>query len=167
MEWKWDLLWAGEIPVVWHQAHSAVRVLWAEHFPTDLLFVEEMVSLHLTYRCPDSTRPETMRPCLLPCKKDCIVTPFSEWTRCPTACQPGKPIKREQNFGQLITSMAMRKGWRGTRIPLSAFQTSSVHAVCLHLSQLLLRLWQHRTLPSKGSYQVLRVSGRDSGCWCC
>nr|XP_033800454.1 thrombospondin type-1 domain-containing protein 7B isoform X3 [Geotrypetes seraphini] len=41
-------------------------------------------------RCSDSTRPETVRPCLLPCRKDCLVTPFSEWTPCPTICQQGK-----------------------------------------------------------------------------
>ncbi|KAM7407697.1 hypothetical protein PAMA_003439 [Pampus argenteus] len=40
-------------------------------------------------RCPDSARPETIRPCFLPCKKDCIVTPFSEWTACPSTCMPG------------------------------------------------------------------------------
>lgn len=51
-------------------------------------------------RCPESIRPETVRPCLLLCKKDCIVTPFSEWTRCPTACQPGKPLRRGQNLGK-------------------------------------------------------------------
>ncbi|KAK7939999.1 hypothetical protein WMY93_003325 [Mugilogobius chulae] len=39
-------------------------------------------------RCPDSARPETVRPCLLPCKKDCVVTPFSEWTACPADCVP-------------------------------------------------------------------------------
>ncbi|XP_072300062.1 thrombospondin type-1 domain-containing protein 7B [Eucyclogobius newberryi] len=39
-------------------------------------------------RCPDSARPETVRPCLLPCKKDCVVTPFSEWTPCPASCVP-------------------------------------------------------------------------------
>lgn len=104
-----------------------------------------------TYRCPDSTRPETMRPCLLPCKKDCIVTPFSEWTRCPTACQPGKPIKREQNFGQLVTSMAMGKGWRGTRSPPRAFRTSFVHAMCLHLSQYCWDFGNSALSPSKGS----------------
>uniref|UniRef100_A0AAQ4R7R8 Thrombospondin type-1 domain-containing protein 7A n=1 Tax=Gasterosteus aculeatus aculeatus TaxID=481459 RepID=A0AAQ4R7R8_GASAC len=41
-------------------------------------------------RCSDSAHPETVRPCLLPCKKDCIVTPFSEWTACPSTCVPGK-----------------------------------------------------------------------------
>ena len=41
------------------------------------------------FRCSDSARPETVRPCLLPCKKDCIVTPFSEWSACPSTCVPG------------------------------------------------------------------------------
>lgn len=44
------------------------------------------------FRCPDSTRPESLRNCLLPCKKDCIVTPFSEWTACPSTCMPGTQL---------------------------------------------------------------------------
>lgn len=43
----------------------------------------------VSLRCPDAPRPETVRPCLLPCKKDCIVTPFSNWTQCPTSCEAG------------------------------------------------------------------------------
>ncbi|XP_062869505.1 thrombospondin type-1 domain-containing protein 7B [Trichomycterus rosablanca] len=39
-------------------------------------------------RCPGSTRPDQMLPCTLPCKVDCIVTPFSEWSPCPTSCSP-------------------------------------------------------------------------------
>ncbi|XP_036432693.1 thrombospondin type-1 domain-containing protein 7B [Colossoma macropomum] len=39
-------------------------------------------------RCPDSARPDSARPCLLPCKRDCVVTPFSEWTACPSTCLP-------------------------------------------------------------------------------
>uniref|UniRef100_A0A665UXM7 Thrombospondin type-1 domain-containing protein 7A n=1 Tax=Echeneis naucrates TaxID=173247 RepID=A0A665UXM7_ECHNA len=42
----------------------------------------------ISKRCPDSSRPEIGQPCLLPCKKDCIVTPFSEWTACPSTCMP-------------------------------------------------------------------------------
>uniref|UniRef100_A0A8C1KJ43 Thrombospondin type-1 domain-containing protein 7A n=1 Tax=Cyprinus carpio TaxID=7962 RepID=A0A8C1KJ43_CYPCA len=37
-------------------------------------------------KCPEAPRPESVRPCLLPCKRDCIVTPFSEWTECPISC---------------------------------------------------------------------------------
>uniref|UniRef100_A0AAQ6I9L7 Thrombospondin type-1 domain-containing protein 7A n=1 Tax=Anabas testudineus TaxID=64144 RepID=A0AAQ6I9L7_ANATE len=44
----------------------------------------------ISKRCSDSSRPESVRPCFLPCKKDCIVTPFSEWTACPSTCMPGK-----------------------------------------------------------------------------
>lgn len=44
------------------------------------------------FRCSDSSRPETVRPCLLPCKRDCIVTPFSEWTTCPSTCLPGSSL---------------------------------------------------------------------------
>lgn len=41
------------------------------------------------FRCPESLRPETVRPCLLPCKRDCIVTPYSDWSACPSTCQGG------------------------------------------------------------------------------
>ncbi|POI36229.1 hypothetical protein CIB84_000018 [Bambusicola thoracicus] len=61
-------------------------------------------------RCPDSTRPETVRPCLLPCKKDCIVTPFSEWTRCPTACQPGNATAVKQSRYRIIIQDAANGG---------------------------------------------------------
>uniref|UniRef100_A0A671TXP3 Thrombospondin type-1 domain-containing protein 7A n=1 Tax=Sparus aurata TaxID=8175 RepID=A0A671TXP3_SPAAU len=40
-------------------------------------------------KCPDGPRPNTMRPCQLPCKKDCIMTPFSDWTPCPVTCDAG------------------------------------------------------------------------------
>lgn len=43
-------------------------------------------------RCPDGPRPSTMRPCQLPCKKDCIVTPFSDWTPCPVTCDTGTMV---------------------------------------------------------------------------
>nr|XP_038038274.1 LOW QUALITY PROTEIN: thrombospondin type-1 domain-containing protein 7B [Anas platyrhynchos] len=66
---------------------------------------------HITpKRCPDSTRPETVRPCLLLCKKDCIVTPFSEWTRCPTACQPGNATAVKQSRYRIIIQDAANGG---------------------------------------------------------
>uniref|UniRef100_A0A4W4FBY4 Thrombospondin type-1 domain-containing protein 7A n=1 Tax=Electrophorus electricus TaxID=8005 RepID=A0A4W4FBY4_ELEEL len=40
-------------------------------------------------KCPEAPRPPSVRPCVLPCKKDCIVTPFSEWSACPVSCEPG------------------------------------------------------------------------------
>lgn len=40
--------------------------------------------------CPESTRPEQKRSCILPCKVDCIITLFSEWSPCPTSCSPSK-----------------------------------------------------------------------------
>ncbi|XP_035379499.1 thrombospondin type-1 domain-containing protein 7B isoform X3 [Electrophorus electricus] len=39
-------------------------------------------------RCPDSARPDSARPCVLACKRDCLVTQFSEWTACPQSCVP-------------------------------------------------------------------------------
>lgn len=45
-----------------------------------------------TFRCPESLRPDTVRPCLLPCKRDCIITPYSDWSPCPSTCQPGSSL---------------------------------------------------------------------------
>ncbi|XP_039613314.1 thrombospondin type-1 domain-containing protein 7B isoform X2 [Polypterus senegalus] len=53
-------------------------------------------------RCPDSARPDTIRPCLLPCKKDCIVTAFSEWTPCPTVCQPVNSTSKQFRYRIII-----------------------------------------------------------------
>ncbi|NXP12520.1 THS7B protein, partial [Thinocorus orbignyianus] len=61
-------------------------------------------------RCPESIRPESVRPCLLLCKKDCLVTPFSEWTRCPTACQPGNSTAVRQSRYRIIIQDAANGG---------------------------------------------------------
>ncbi|NXN47599.1 THS7B protein, partial [Rhinoptilus africanus] len=61
-------------------------------------------------RCPESIRPETVQPCLLLCKKDCLVTPFSEWTRCPTACQPGNSTAVKQSRYRIIIQDAANGG---------------------------------------------------------
>ncbi|NXQ22466.1 THS7B protein, partial [Peucedramus taeniatus] len=53
-------------------------------------------------RCPESIRPEAARPCLLPCRKNCVVTLFSEWTPCPTACQPGNATAVKQSRYRII-----------------------------------------------------------------
>ncbi|KAG7464148.1 hypothetical protein MATL_G00184190 [Megalops atlanticus] len=53
-------------------------------------------------RCPDSSRPDTMRPCLLPCRKDCLVTPFSEWTPCPSTCLPANATAATQSRYRII-----------------------------------------------------------------
>ncbi|KFR14036.1 Thrombospondin type-1 domain-containing protein 7B, partial [Opisthocomus hoazin] len=61
-------------------------------------------------RCPESIRPETVRPCPLLCKKDCVVTPFSEWTPCPTACQPGNATAVKQSRYRIIVQDAASGG---------------------------------------------------------
>ncbi|MBN3284286.1 THS7A protein, partial [Polyodon spathula] len=59
-------------------------------------------------KCPESLRPETVRPCLLPCKKDCIVTPYSDWTPCPSSCQEefGSLSNRSHNHKPRVTMPA-------------------------------------------------------------
>ncbi|XP_017308235.1 thrombospondin type-1 domain-containing protein 7A [Ictalurus punctatus] len=40
-------------------------------------------------KCPEAPRPPSVRQCVLPCKKDCAVTAFAEWTSCPSSCEAG------------------------------------------------------------------------------
>ncbi|XP_034549450.1 thrombospondin type-1 domain-containing protein 7B [Notolabrus celidotus] len=61
-------------------------------------------------RCSDSARPETTRPCLLPCKKDCIVTPFSEWTACPSSCMPENTTANTQSRYRIIVQRSANGG---------------------------------------------------------
>ncbi|XP_034041977.1 thrombospondin type-1 domain-containing protein 7B [Thalassophryne amazonica] len=64
----------------------------------------------LNKRCPDSVRPETVRSCLLPCKRDCIVTPFSEWTACPSTCIPENATAATQSRYRIITQRPASRG---------------------------------------------------------
>ncbi|XP_005315890.2 thrombospondin type-1 domain-containing protein 7B isoform X1 [Ictidomys tridecemlineatus] len=68
--------------------------------------VKSHVGQVMTKRCPDSTRPETVRPCFLSCKKDCIVTAFSEWTPCPRLCQPGNTTIKQSRYRIIIQEAA-------------------------------------------------------------
>ncbi|XP_069894326.1 thrombospondin type-1 domain-containing protein 7B [Dipodomys merriami] len=68
--------------------------------------VKSHVGQVMTKRCPDSTRPETVRPCFLPCKKDCVVTPFSEWTPCPRLCQSGNATIKQSRYRIIIQEAA-------------------------------------------------------------
>ncbi|XP_066202247.1 thrombospondin type-1 domain-containing protein 7B [Saccopteryx leptura] len=60
--------------------------------------VKSHVGQVMNKRCSDSTRPETVRPCLLPCKKDCVVTAFSEWTPCPRLCWSGNGTMKQSRY---------------------------------------------------------------------
>lgn len=64
-------------------------------FPPDLpqCFYMCVFCVCVSPRCPEGPRPSTVRPCQLPCKKDCIMTPFSDWTPCPTTCDSGREKK--------------------------------------------------------------------------
>ncbi|KAG8432280.1 hypothetical protein GDO86_016793 [Hymenochirus boettgeri] len=67
-----------------------------------VICVKSNVGYVTNKRCPEATRPETIRPCLLPCKKDCTTTLFSEWTPCPTPCQPGNSTSVKQSRYRII-----------------------------------------------------------------
>uniref|UniRef100_A0A7N5ZTZ2 Thrombospondin type-1 domain-containing protein 7A n=1 Tax=Anabas testudineus TaxID=64144 RepID=A0A7N5ZTZ2_ANATE len=61
-------------------------------------------------KCPESLRPDTVRPCLLPCKRDCIVSPYSEWSPCPSTCQAGVKTKRKQYRKRIIIQLPANGG---------------------------------------------------------
>uniref|UniRef100_A0A8D2LWY1 Thrombospondin type-1 domain-containing protein 7A n=1 Tax=Varanus komodoensis TaxID=61221 RepID=A0A8D2LWY1_VARKO len=61
-------------------------------------------------KCPESLRPETVRPCLLPCRKDCIVTPYSDWTPCPSSCQEGDVAITKQSRHRVILQLPANGG---------------------------------------------------------
>uniref|UniRef100_A0A674EB22 Thrombospondin type-1 domain-containing protein 7A n=1 Tax=Salmo trutta TaxID=8032 RepID=A0A674EB22_SALTR len=58
-------------------------------------------------KCPESIRPETVRPCLLPCKRDCSVTSYSDWSACPATCGN---TKRKQNRKRIIIQLPANGG---------------------------------------------------------
>ncbi|ELK12543.1 Thrombospondin type-1 domain-containing protein 7A [Pteropus alecto] len=61
-------------------------------------------------KCPESLRPETVRPCLLPCRKDCIVTPYSDWTSCPSSCKEGDSGVKKQSRHRVIIQLPASGG---------------------------------------------------------
>nr|XP_043908422.1 thrombospondin type-1 domain-containing protein 7A-like isoform X1 [Solea senegalensis] len=61
-------------------------------------------------KCPESLRPDTVRPCLLPCKRDCIVTPYSDWSPCPAACKADGNMKKKQNRKRIIIQLPANGG---------------------------------------------------------
>ncbi|CAL8295635.1 unnamed protein product [Merluccius merluccius] len=61
-------------------------------------------------KCPESLRPDTVRPCLLPCRRDCIITPYSDWSPCPLTCQAGGKIKKKQSRKRLIIQVPANGG---------------------------------------------------------
>ncbi|XP_051957566.1 thrombospondin type-1 domain-containing protein 7B [Xyrauchen texanus] len=61
-------------------------------------------------RCPESSRPDAIRSCPLPCKTDCVVTPFSEWSHCPTSCLQVNSSAPVQSRHRIITQRPANGG---------------------------------------------------------
>ncbi|KAI4900579.1 hypothetical protein NFI96_017260 [Prochilodus magdalenae] len=61
-------------------------------------------------RCPESTRPDEVRSCTLPCKVDCIISPFSEWSLCPTSCSTVNTTISTQSRHRIIIQRAANGG---------------------------------------------------------
>ncbi|KAF3692339.1 Thrombospondin type-1 domain-containing protein 7A Precursor [Channa argus] len=84
----------------------SVRMPFCTHFGC-----REPSKMFKVLKCPDGPRPNTVRPCQLPCKKDCIVTPFSNWTPCPGTCDAaGNAVKRKQSRKRLIIQLPSNGG---------------------------------------------------------
>ncbi|KAF4086551.1 hypothetical protein AMELA_G00084810 [Ameiurus melas] len=61
-------------------------------------------------RCPDSARPDSVQSCALPCKRDCVVTLFSEWTACPSTCLPANATTPTQSRYRMVVQRAANGG---------------------------------------------------------
>jgi hypothetical protein len=44
-------------------------------------------------RCTQSVKPKTVKPCMIPCARDCILTAYSDWSVCSASCYKGKSFK--------------------------------------------------------------------------
>uniref|UniRef100_A0A8C1Y6H1 Thrombospondin, type I, domain containing 7Bb n=1 Tax=Cyprinus carpio TaxID=7962 RepID=A0A8C1Y6H1_CYPCA len=64
----------------------------------------------LPKRCPESSRPDSIRSCPLPCKIDCIVTPFSKWSACPTSCLSVNATAPTQSRHRIIIQRPANEG---------------------------------------------------------
>ncbi|XP_040325481.1 thrombospondin type-1 domain-containing protein 7A-like [Herpailurus yagouaroundi] len=80
-------------------------------------------------KCPESLRPETVRPCLLPCRKDCIVTPYSDWTSCPSSCKEGDSGVKKQARHRVIIQLPANGG-RDCTDPLYEERACEAPQVC-------------------------------------
>ncbi|TRY56858.1 hypothetical protein DNTS_013949 [Danionella cerebrum] len=81
-------------------------------------------------KCPEAPRPESVRPCLLPCKRDCIVTPFSEWTECPTSCQSELNAQKSKQFRYRMVIQKPANGGQECPDVLSEEKECSTPSVC-------------------------------------
>uniref|UniRef100_A0A4W6CEH6 Thrombospondin type-1 domain-containing protein 7A n=1 Tax=Lates calcarifer TaxID=8187 RepID=A0A4W6CEH6_LATCA len=61
-------------------------------------------------KCPESLRPDTVRPCLLPCKRDCIVTQYSDWSPCPSTCRAGGNTRKKQYRKRTVIQLPANGG---------------------------------------------------------
>ncbi|XP_077599244.1 thrombospondin type-1 domain-containing protein 7A [Stigmatopora nigra] len=61
-------------------------------------------------KCPETLRPDTLRPCSLPCKRDCLVTPYSDWNSNSPTCQKGGTTKKKQYRKRIIIQLPANGG---------------------------------------------------------
>ena len=49
-------------------------------------------------RCPEMAKIKTVRPCCLPCHRDCQLSPWTDWTVCDSKCGIAKDQTRERKI---------------------------------------------------------------------
>ncbi|XP_061738576.1 thrombospondin type-1 domain-containing protein 7A-like [Nerophis ophidion] len=82
-------------------------------------------------KCPESLRPDTVRPCLLPCKRDCVVTSYSDWSSCPSTCQTGgKTKKKQQQHRRRVVVQFPANGGQDCPEVLSQLRDCDAPSVC-------------------------------------
>uniref|UniRef100_A0A8C5N0Q9 Thrombospondin type-1 domain-containing protein 7A n=1 Tax=Leptobrachium leishanense TaxID=445787 RepID=A0A8C5N0Q9_9ANUR len=110
-------------------------------------------------KCPESLRPDTMRPCFLPCRKDCIITPYSDWTPCPTACQEGVIAAKKQTRHRVIIQLP---SYGGRECPDTLYEENECEApVVCHSYRWKTHKWRrcqlvpwHVRQDSPGAYET-------------
>ncbi|KAL0985705.1 hypothetical protein UPYG_G00160800 [Umbra pygmaea] len=112
-------------------------------------------------RCLDSARPDGIRPCLLPCRTDCIVTPFSEWTTCPVSCLPAKTTAPTQSRYRTVIQ---RSAYGGQECPDTLYEERDCESMppCPSYRWQTHR-WQLCTLMPASLHQGMEGPGESCG----
>ncbi|XP_075922309.1 thrombospondin type-1 domain-containing protein 7A isoform X2 [Petromyzon marinus] len=61
-------------------------------------------------KCPENLRPDPVRRCLVLCRKDCVVTPYSDWTPCSLTCLHEGMLPARQSRYRMVVQRAANGG---------------------------------------------------------
>ncbi|XP_062861779.1 thrombospondin type-1 domain-containing protein 7B, partial [Trichomycterus rosablanca] len=111
--------------------------------------------------CPEWSRLDSVQQCSLPCRRDCVVTLFSEWTTCPTACLPANTTTPTQSRYRTIVQRSTN---RGQECPDTLFEERECEAlpVCT-VYRWKTHRWQGCTLGPNAVQQGSMETGESCG----